>query len=261
LIAAPSTTISGETMTRALRLLGLAAVLALVAALLGVGAASADETTPDPMVGAPAVGGCYDLTLKQAGTDSTGEATVDCGSRHTLLVGAVGELPESFDWDDSKSRYEYSHKICDPFWEKYYSISDPHSYLSLLYGVWFTPTKAQRDAGARWISCSIGVAVERSFLPLPKGGPAKMTKKPAASIARCADKRYRVTPCSKKHAWRATYAFGVNAKGSDKAVDAKVRRAARHTCPRKVSSEAWLLSYRAIGKNRYAAACYAQTKR
>ena len=109
-------------MTRALR-------------LLGIGTASAGETVPDPMSGAPAVGACYDLTYKQAGGDSTSEATVDCGGKHTLIVGAVGQLPESFDWDDSSERYTYSNKICKPFWHKYYVIGKPSSYLTLLYGV------------------------------------------------------------------------------------------------------------------------------
>jgi len=248
-------------MTRALRLLGVTAVLALLAGLLGIGTASAGETVPDPMSGAPAVGACYDLTYKQAGGDSTSEATVDCSGKHTLIVGAVGQLPESFDWDDSSERYTYSNKICKPFWHKYYVIGKPSSYLTLLYGVWLAPTQAQRDAGARWISCEVGIATDGVLLPLPKGGPAKATKKPASSIARCADARYRVTPCSKKHAWRATYAFGVTAKGKDKAVASKLEKAAARTCPRKVSSETWLRSFRPIDENRYAIACFSKTRR
>jgi hypothetical protein len=237
-----------------------AAVVLLVSGLFA-GAATAGESETDPMLGAPAVGDCYDLTYKQASEESTREATVDCSRKHTLLVGAVGQVPESFDWEDSADNYKYSHKICDPFWKKYYDLTEPRSYLTLLRGNWFTPTEAQRDNGARWISCEIGLDTDGKLLPLPAGGPATMTRKPVDSIARCADARYRVTPCSKAHAWRATYAFGVKAKGSDKAVGAKLEKAAKRTCSRHASSATWLRSIRYIGNSRYAIACFSKTKR
>lgn len=100
-----------------------------------------------------------------------------------------------------------------------------------------------------------------ALLPLPEGGPAKATRKPAASIARCATRGYAVVPCSKRHAWRATYAFGVTAKGGEKKVAATIERAAARTCPRKVTSKRWLRSSRGIAENRYAVACFSQTKR
>lgn len=89
----------------------LAATVATVGPMSGAGAAAGD----DPMIGAPEVGDCYALTAEQANSDSMTRPPVDCGRTHTLLLGAVGEVPATFDWEDSGDRFTWSNKICNPF--------------------------------------------------------------------------------------------------------------------------------------------------
>lgn len=240
--------------------LALVALLAL-AGLVGGGPAYAGTAAEDdPMLGAPAVGECYDLTAKQAWKPSTTEKTVDCSEKHTLLIGAVGEIPQPA-WDDDDARFRAVKKICDPFWDKYYTLEDPRSYMTLLQGILLYPTEAQQDAGARWVSCEIGVLAGDTLLPLTRSGPPKATRKPADSIARCADANNQWIPCSKRHAWRSTYAFGVKAKGSDTKVRVTLEKAAGRRCGPRTSGETFLWGARPIGGNSYAIVCLERNRR
>lgn len=238
--------------------LTLAVVLAFAGLLVGTTTASADES--DPMLGAPAVGGCYNLSLKEAYQPSTSKATVDCAKKHTLLVGAVDEIPASVDWKDDEALWKHAQRICNPFWNKQMTTSYVTRYYTLLQPIWLMPTKAQQADGARWISCMAGVSTGTAFVPTTTATLPKASKKPADAIARCADKKYRTVPCSKQHSWRASFVFTAKAKGNDKAVHAAIERAAVRRCPSKVASKRWLYSYRsAATKTSYVVACLAET--
>lgn len=241
------------------RLLGVAVTALLV---LG-GAAAAPAAAAEPLSGAPRVGACYDLTLKQAFTESTGEATVACSTKHTLLVGAVGEVPASVGWDDDEAVADAASTICSPFWRKFYDNRSPLRYLSLHQAIWLIPTPAQRAAGARWISCSIGLSDGAKLLPLGKGAPAKATATPADSVARCvAGKKRQTVVCSKPHQWRATQAFSFKASGGEKAVSAAAAKAAARRCGPRMKAPGWLWTWRTLPiKNTYAVICVDKTRR
>jgi hypothetical protein len=240
-------------------------LLAALLALAGLVAASPSYAGPaaedDPMVGAPSIGDCYNMTAQQGEAMSTTKKPIDCRTKHTLLIGEVEALPASVDWSDDAAVVKAALKICDPFWDSYYDSLNPRSFLTLLQGYMFLPTEAQQDAGARWASCEIGLLADDRLLPLPKGGPAKATKKPADSISRCANKKYVTIPCSAKHSWRATYAFTAKARGSETKVRSTLEKAAARTCSRKVASERWLRSWHYVAKNTYVIACFSETKR
>ncbi len=238
-------------------LLGLALVGSLV-----TGTAPATAAEPDPLYGAPAVGDCYDLTKEQAWGSSTREKPVDCSTRHTLLVGAVGTLPASVGYDEPAKFRRAVKRICDPFWLTYYDLDDHRSYRTVLQGIWLGPTKTQRKNGARWVSCSISLALSTSLQPLPEGGPAKATARPDDSIARCATKRYLTTVCTKRHAWRVTHSFSAKARGKGDVLEARLERAAVRVCSRRIDGNRWLWGSRSTTKrNTYALVCLAKTRK
>lgn len=242
-----------------LRVLALITLLPLGALVAVPAAASA----ADPMAGAPAVGACYDLTQKDAFSESTSKAPVACSSRHTLLVGAVGPVPDSVGWDDDEGLWKTADGICGTFWRTYYDVRSPDRLLTLHQGTWLMPTPAQRRAGSRWISCGIGLSDGARLLPLSEGGPATAAKKPPASVARCAvGKSFRTVACSKRHEWRATYAFATRATGGEKAVHDAVQRAVKRRCPARTKAARWLWTYRTLPRdNTYAVACLDHTRR
>ena len=248
-------------MTRALRILGILAVLTLVATLLGIGSASAGEDTTDPMTGAPAVGSCYDLTLKQASRFASPEGTVDCTRRHTLVVSALGALPASLDWatiDQDQFPKALSRAIvqtCDPAADKILGSNLATRYLSL-YSTWFfAPTKAQVADGARWFTCAIGLSDSARMLPLSNGRPSRITKPVSKDVARCVNSRYDYVACSRTHSWRATSAFIV-----EKKLTKRTERAAGRRCARQVATPGSLVSVRSQGKREFVAACYTKTR-
>jgi hypothetical protein len=245
LIAAPSTTISGETMNRTLRALGATAALVLVAGLLGTGSAVAGETTSDPMGGAPAVGACYDLTLKQANLHAAPARPVPCSGRHTMVVTAVGTIPASVDWAtlDLDKRYPAALRraidsTCNPAVRKLLG-SETRRALTLYQDYFFAPTEAEIEAGARWFSCEVVLRAGNALLPMPQGQPAKLGRTIPDQVARCAKavkSEYVSVACSRAHQWRATYTKAVRGKLTDKTL----LRAAERTCPRHVTSKRWL---------------------
>jgi hypothetical protein len=252
-------------MTHRPRAWGVIASLALLASLFSTGSASAGETEPDPMTGAPAVGDCYDITYKQAYGHAIAERTVDCSRRHTLAVVGVGTVPDSvdlasIDWDKPmpEALGRAMDKVCTPGTNRTLGTSKTARALSLYsQGYWwFTPTDAQVAAGARWFSCEVGIDDGRKLLPLPDGQPTRLTKPVDSDVARCADTRGDFVVCSKRHAWRATTAFLVNKKLTEKSQKAAVGK-----CARRVSSREWRWSTIPTEVRQFAVACFSKTSR
>lgn len=241
------------------RLLAGAASILLI---LG-GTASAPASAADPMVGAPEVGDCYDLTLKQAYVESTGKPTVSCGAKHTILVGGVGSIPEGVGWEDQKGLFKAAEKICDPFWNRQLGRSHVVQYKTLLTAFWLMPTPGQRKQGARWISCLVGMQAGDRLLALPKGDLPRVTKRPAESIARCGNRAGEFVPCAAPHVVRVVHTFATTAKGGEKARQATLERAAGRVCPGKVPGRrfSWSAKPRTSTSTSYAVACYATTTR
>lgn len=256
-------------MTRVLRALGLAAVLALLAGLLGVGTAAADDTEPEPLAGAPAVGACYDLTLKQAYGHFSPEAAGTCARRSTMIVTAVAELPESFDWTTVDWEAKLPAPVvaaigatCDPAATQLVGSATRRAY-TLYEGYWFAPTEEQIAAGARWLSCELALTESTRLLPLPAAGPTKVGRRIPDGIARCAKAvkavkgGYAAVACSRAHQWRTTYAKQVSGKLNDRTA----LRAARRTCPRHMESATWLYRTDWVSPTAFVVACSDKTRR
>lgn len=253
-------------MTRALRLLGVTAVLVLLAGLLGVGPASAGETEPDPMFGAPAVGECYDLTLKQAYDHASPKAAVDCTGAETMFVTAVGEVPASFDWTtvdwDKKLPASLVRQLgatCDPATKKLLG-TDVRRALTLYESYWFAPNESEIAAGARWFSCSVALTTSKKLLDLPAAGPAKISSSIPNALARCAKAvkgGFANVACSSSHQFRTTFAKLTKGKLTDKSL----LKAAKRTCPRHVSTREWLYRGDWVSTTSFVVACSSKTRR
>ncbi len=238
-------------------------VAATVLVLTTAGLAQAGGTT-DPMAGAPAVGDCYNLTVKQAYAHAAAAETVSCSDKHTMLVVAVGELPGSLDWATldldaplPRGVVRTINDTCDAAADKLIGHSPVLRALSIYQQFWFSPTTAQIADGARWFSCEVSARVTAGLRPLA-AAPDKLTKPVPDEVARCATttkKSYPTVACSSRHDWRATYAFVVQKKPTDKAE----LSAAKHTCGRHVSSRSWLWTVPILDKRSFVITCLAQT--
>ena len=130
-------------------------------------------------------------------------------------------------------------------------------YKRQQYGVvWFQPTADQVALGARWFSCHLVVWDDAGLAPLTHPLP-KLGKKIPDSVATCLTRSTKYTTCADAHAWRASYSFYVTGKPTKRNAD----RAAARTCPRRVTSRAWLLSQHDVPGKRFVVVCYSKTKR
>ena len=241
-----------------LRLVTLAATAALGAALLAFPATPAVAGDAPAMTGAPEVGSCYDITLRQANGYSVREAPVNCRRVHTALAGGVATLPDGLTWEDEDEVQAFASDTCWRTWHRQLDSRDKREwYRSTYQGFWFAPRKADRDAGARWFSCLMAVMTDRGLVDLPDRLPKLSRENLPDSVARCVTSQYKTTVCSRAHAWRSSHAF----YGSGTYTDRHVKAAARRVCPRNVESERYLYSSRDLAGDRFLVGCYAKTRR
>ena len=160
-----------------------------------------------PMAGAPQVGRCEVLTMRQASRENDHGRVVHCTKPHTAEVAGVVTLPSSLNWS-SATMAQLNGVIdarCLPLYGALLGRSTRIRDTSAYEPIWFEPTVTQRSAGARWLSCDVvrpaGPVLDtlptstKPFLPDGKLGNA---------IARCLTKAVYDTPCSATHLWRAT---------------------------------------------------------
>lgn len=239
---------------RTLRTLATAAAVTVLAATLAAPANAGEDTS---MTGAPSVGDCYDLTLADVEAFDLREDAVACSEDHTAVVTDLGKLPADVVWSDKKAIIKAVAKQCPPTWEVVGDRNDQLAWYRSQYATWWlAPSKADRDAGARWFSCFITVVEDKGLADLPRPLP-QLSKRLPDSVARCVTSKYEYTTCADTHAWRSSYAFFVRGNDTDKAAKA----AARRVCPRHVPGRTWLYSHRDIEGPRFIVGCYAQTTR
>jgi len=131
--------------------------------------AQALTTDPDgPSYGAPTVGTCSVMTLKQSGLETDRSTIVPCSQKHTAKVAGVVKLPDKVAYSDSfKTLYRVVANRCLPkvndMLGRTNAVRDSSAYIP----IWFEPTKNQRQHGARWVSCSIILAKATKLAPMP----------------------------------------------------------------------------------------------
>lgn len=222
--------------------------LATVAAalLLCVTASPADARTPD---GAgyqePGVGECRDLTQADAMKASDTTPPIACADPHTVRVIAVPQLPADVSWDDSDKKLGAAAiRLCGPAANEALGRTYKVRARSAYSWVWFTPTKAQREHGARWIRCDLALVGGTRLVRLPTDKtPALPSGRLPDKVARCLTPTTFVsTTCARKHAFRATGAFILD--GTAYPTAQQFRDAALKRCPRRVSTSDFRWTYR-----------------
>ena len=216
------------------------------------------EPTGDPMVGAPAVGTCYQLTYDELMAVSTPAEPVDCTSRHTAQVLAVLTLPDGLDWDSSPARLDrLTQKACSPAHSEVVK-DDPRVHArTLVQFSYFYPDAAEQEAGARWFRCDVSLRTGDTLLRLPEELPR--VRRAAAiddTVGRCVTRKYTYTACSTSH--RYVHAAAIVVDGvRPRSAERVLAEVAHRRCPRRTTGRAWIWSAAPTGTRReHVVVCY-----
>ncbi|KQW47988.1 hypothetical protein ASC77_16475 [Nocardioides sp. Root1257] len=233
----------------------LAAGFLLVAGLAHV-PADADDTTPDALAGAPAVGSCYDLTLKDGFEHSVPKEPIDCAADHTTVVIEVGTLTTGLTWSSSeKAIGKDVGAQCGAAFSAKVGSKPAQLMYSQYTWFWFEPTDAEKAAGARWFSCHLAAVEDRALGDLPDVLPRAGRNLPDA-LARCfVGRKYVQTTCADRHDWRLEFAVVVHQKPTPKNID----RADHRICPHHVSTRTWLRSAVPLDRRSFVLGCSSKT--
>lgn len=239
--------------TRLLR--ALVATTALVIATSGM--AHAGETD-DPTVGAPTVGACYDLTYKQGFAESVPVAPVDCSTTHTAVVARIGELPSSLTWSSPKAKIGNAvGDQCGRALDARIGSNPVLIALSAYNWMWFEPSEAEQEAGARWFSCVIVAPEDNALTDLPDPLP-RLSKHLPDELSRCfVGRKYLSTTCADRHDWRVTFAVLVR----QKVTRTSFYRASQRFCPAHVTSRTWVPTYSSAKARSFVLSCSSKTHR
>ena len=248
------------TSARSLPPLHATLALALVAGVLtvlGLGLSTPAGASPSR----PQVGECRALTLDDIYKAANTTAPVDCAEDHTSRVVEVGRLPRGVDWSAGIGKLtRVVENTCRPVVEETLGTDDRTRAMSAYSYAWFMPTKAQRQAGARWFRCDLMIWGGKRLVKLPTDEAPALTALPHPdSVARCLMSSGRTTVCARSHGWRAT---GVLVVAEQKYPgDKAIRRIALRRCPDKVDSDSfWFTWSTRIGwKFSRTIVCYTKT--
>ena len=185
-----------------------AVLVGMLAAAVGTGAATARAA--DPMVGAPVVGQCHDMSPDELAAASYDEATVDCATTHTATTIAVAELPEGLDLASGRLE-RFALETCfagSAHGARHHRARRPADGVRPRL---VRPDRRAAGRGSRWVRCDLVLGDARELRPLPTD--VRIGKGRAdASVARClAGRAARVTTCTQPHTFRATSALRVDA--------------------------------------------------
>lgn len=215
--------------------LALATVLATVLGLLAVLLPAAPSTAGavDPLTGSPEKGECYDVTYAQSAGESIDEEPVLCTERHTIWVTNVILIPGT-DPIDPASPALQAQLLTACYDARDTAIGGDLTRFgrSVYQIVYFVPTQAQRDAGARWASCGLVLLKAGGLVSTTRPTPARLASdRVPASLALCVNRKFQATPCSESHIAKSK--VGIALKGADATVE-RAQKIAERTCPRKV---------------------------
>lgn len=208
--------------------------------------ASATVTpTAAKAVAAPAEDDCYSLTFDQAVAPTTEAKPQGCRQIHTTETYSVGRLDNVVDGhllavDSARVQQQVATSCAKPL-TGYLGSTIEKLRLSMIRPVWFTPTVAASDTGARWYRCDvIAVAGPDKLMGLKGrlkgvlGNHATADDYAMCSTAKPGNADFERVPCSQRHSWKAISTVNLPAgkypgqKAAEAAGDAPCRDAARN---------------------------------
>lgn len=187
-------------MRRSLRLCVTVLAVALAAGSVPMGAGAAQAS--DPMLGAPAVGQCfnYDYAAMMKKT-APSEGPVECSERHTAIAVAVVPLPDHLPVSGGTGKtFDYVLDACQPAFDAAYGVSHKLQHVAAFTrNVYFPPTNLA-EQGAHWGRCDVVSIAGKTLFPIAASTPL-VTSKPKGKTMKCLRNDYSLTNCSLPHAW------------------------------------------------------------
>lgn len=176
-------------------------------------------TTPPPP--APAEDACYLLTADELTEPTNSSTAVSCRSPHNAQTIFVGKLRLVVDGHaiavDSPRVTKQIATACPARLAAFVGGEQQDRDLSRLRVVWFSPTLAEADAGARWFRCDLiafGTGdellvhqrrVPRGVLATPQG----RERYALCGTAAPGSPTFQRVVCSAKHTWRAVSTIAI----------------------------------------------------
>ena len=195
---------------------------------------------------APDVGACRVLSPDDVAHASNETAPVPCTQAHTAQTYAVETLPHQFDhasYDDAQVA-AYAYRTCAQEFNAFTGADESLAMRTILSWIWFRPSSAAWDAGARWYRCDIvgGGDQARSYVDLPRTAKGLLLGRVADRWLVCAEgatvSASVKVPCTAKHDWRAVTTIVLGDAGDSYPGDHTVQVRTRDFCSKSVG--AWL---------------------
>lgn len=192
--------------------------------------ASAKPTPPaaPPHLATPKVGECHDLTVKEIQADSETKKPVPCSERHTTITVAVVDAPTSKAKGDDRT-LEVG-EACGPGYTKVLG-GDSRTRAKTLYSLaWFSPTKAQKAKGAKWMRCDLALTAQNRAYPIKdeepllEGGPTK-GELACGRLATGEKAAWIFVPCATEHQFVLKDMIAAEAGTSYKQAEAAAKKA------------------------------------
>lgn len=210
--------------------------LALALALATSGLALASPAADADAAAAPVVGQCHELpSLAAVNALSDPRPAVPCSSPHNALTVAVVDSPVPLTGLADGPVTTLATRACFPAYWKALGGTPAQRHLSDFVLMLYAPTQAERDAGANWFRCDVGLMNGGGVAALPPLGTPVLPRHLPRSLQRCLNSKRFSLPCSRAHSFRATKAFRLPAtlRSPD-----QVNRLAARRC-RNVAWTAW----------------------
>lgn len=178
----------------------------LTAALIPLAATTATPAHAGVDITPPEVGSCHDLTMAEAYEESDPDPAVACNARHTTATVAVVMLDAApADWADGSTYPASVWRTCGEAYEAALGDNPKVIRRSAHSWFWFSPTRVQREAGALWVRCDVGLLGGDKLLPIPEnltlGGLPLPDSRAKCRKGKAAN--YAYTACSQAHKFRA----------------------------------------------------------
>jgi hypothetical protein len=216
----------------------------VLAALPLTGCFSSPESTGSTT--APDVGACRMLSPDDVSRSSNDTAAVSCDDPHTAQTYAVQSLPHRFDhasYEDGKVA-ALAYRTCSREFIDFTGADESLAMRTILSWVWFRPSSAAWDSGARWYRCDVigGGDQARAYVDLPDTTRGLLLGRPRDAWMVCAQgatvSGSVKVPCSDKHDWRAVTTIVLGDAATSYPGDHQVQARTRDFCSKSVG--AWL---------------------
>jgi hypothetical protein len=180
----------------------------------------------------PKVGQCHQLSARQLASYTDSKKPVSCSKRHNLQTVAVVTSSTSLAGLSDDELTDKAYGACLPAYRKAAGGATKVAMTAYMLNL-FTPTAAQRQAGARWFRCDVSLQQGRRYaVPLTHRLKRKFARGHLTdAVRRCLTSQRVNTTCDKSHAYRVMKAFEMSGT-TYPATDAQKLAPMNRHCPK-----------------------------